>query len=323
MKALGIEPRAWHLNEGHSAFMLVERTRELTAAGVDMDEALARVKRNAVFTIHTPVSAGNERFESDLVRKLVAPMAEDSGLDLERIISLARGTDNDPGQFDMTAFSLRLTNGANAVSQLHAQTANSDLDRRPRQADPGHHQRRPSAVLDRRAVPPPVRADLGATWTTSTRARTRSGRASRASRTRSSGRRTSARSSSSRSSAGAGCRSQFARHGEAPHLLEELSEALDPDVLTIGFARRFATYKRAALLFSDEERLARILLNDAAPRPDRLRRQGPSGRPARPARHPGHLHAQPPVRSSTSASSSSRTTTSASGATSCRASMSG
>ena len=77
---------------------------------------------------------------------------------------------------------------------------------------------------------------------------------------------------------------QFARHGESPSLLEGLAEALDPDVLTIGFARRFATYKRAALLFSDEERLARILLNERAAGPDRLRRQGPSGRSTRPAR---------------------------------------
>ena len=68
LRALNIDPQAWHLNEGHSAFMLVERTRELTLNGVSMDDALERVKRNAVFTIHTPVSAGNERFDAGLVR---------------------------------------------------------------------------------------------------------------------------------------------------------------------------------------------------------------------------------------------------------------
>ena len=87
LRALEIQPQAWHLNEGHSALMLVERLRELTTEGTSMDDALPQVKRNAVFTIHTPVSAGNERFESNLVRRLVAPLDGDSGLDLERVIS--------------------------------------------------------------------------------------------------------------------------------------------------------------------------------------------------------------------------------------------
>ena len=264
LKALGIEPRAWHLNEGHSALMLVERTRELTAAGVDMDEALARVKRNAVFTIHTPVSAGNERFESNLVRKLVAPMTKDSGLDLERIISLARGTDNDPGQFDMTAFSLRLTNGANAVSQLHAETANGTWTGVPDKPILGitNGVHPPSWIGEPfRRLYEQISGDLddldagenpfwsrikgipdAQLWEAHKRQKLELAFFCR--------RR---------------LQSQFARHGEAPHLLEELSEALDQDILTIGFARRFATYKRAALLFSDEERLARILLNEQRP----------------------------------------------------------
>ncbi|HEY7598940.1 MAG TPA: alpha-glucan family phosphorylase, partial [Candidatus Limnocylindrales bacterium] len=124
LRALGVEPHVWHLNEGHSAFMIVERARELVEQGATLDEALATVKRNAAFTIHTPVSAGNERFDANLVRTLAAPLAETEGLDLERLLELGRGVDGDAGQFDMTAFSLRLTNGANAVSKLHAETAN-------------------------------------------------------------------------------------------------------------------------------------------------------------------------------------------------------
>ena len=264
LKALGIEPRAWHLNEGHSALMLVERTRELTAAGVGMDEALQRVKSNAVFTIHTPVSAGNERFEANLVRKLVGPIVKDSGLDLEQVISLARGTDNDAGQFDMTAFSLRQTNGSNAVSQLHAETANSTWTTVPdkpilgitngvhppswigepfRRLYEGH-----GADLDNLdAVDNPFWERIkfipdNLIWEAHKRQKLELAFFCR--------RR---------------LQSQFARHGEAPHLLEELSDALDEDVLTIGFARRFATYKRAALLFSDEERLGRILSNSERP----------------------------------------------------------
>jgi glycogen phosphorylase len=264
LRALHIEPKAWHLNEGHSALMLVERTRELTAAGMAMDEALERVKANAVFTIHTPVSAGNERFESNLVRRLVAPLAKDSGLDLEKIIELGRGMDNDANQFDMTAFSLRDTMGANAVSHLHAQTANSTW-----RDVPGH----PILGITNGVHPPswvgePFRrlyeqigGDLdnidasdnpfwerihdlpnNQVWEAHRRQKLELAFFCR--------RR---------------LQSQFARHGESPTLLEGLSEVLDQEILTIGFARRFATYKRAALLFSDEDRLARILLNDDRP----------------------------------------------------------
>jgi len=264
LRALGIEPRAWHLNEGHSAFMLVERTRELTVEGTPLDEALASVKRNAVFTIHTPVSAGNERFDTALVRRLAAPLAADSNLDLERIIELGRGADNDPNQFDMTAFSLRETNGANAVSQLHARTANStwsgivespilgitngvhppswlggearslygqlgaDVDDIDQQTNPFWE--RVASVPD------------GQLWDAHRRQKLELAYFARRK-----------------------LQQQFARHGEAPSLLEGLAEALDPEVLTIGFARRFATYKRASLIFSDEERLARILLDDERP----------------------------------------------------------
>ena len=264
LNALGIQPRAWHLNEGHSALMLVERTRELTATGVPMDEALARVRRNAVFTIHTPVSAGNERFDTSLVRRLAAPLAADSDLDLEKVIELGRGTDNDATQFDMTAFSLRETIGANAVSHLHAETANSTWHNLP-----GH----PILGITNGVHPPSwvgepfrrlyeqINGDLdnidssenpfweritnipnNQVWEAHMRQKLELAFFCR--------RR---------------LQSQFARHGESPSLLEGLAEALDPDILTIGFARRFATYKRAALLFSDEERLAKILLNDDRP----------------------------------------------------------
>jgi starch phosphorylase len=264
LRALHIEPRAWHLNEGHSALMLVERTRELMAAGMAMDEALERVKSNAVFTIHTPVSAGNERFDAGLVRRLAAPLVEGSGLDLERVLERGRGTDGDASQFDMTAFSLRTTNGANAVSHLHAQTANTTWSSIVKQPILGitNGVHPPSWIGGpARALYESLGADLdnldAATkpfwddvagmsdaqlWEAHRRQKLELAYFCR--------RR---------------LQSQFARHGEAPMVLEELSEALDPEVLTIGFARRFATYKRASLIFSDEERLARILLNAERP----------------------------------------------------------
>jgi starch phosphorylase len=260
LRTLGIEPDAWHLNEGHSAFMLVERTRELTAGGRSLDDAFAEVKRNAVFTIHTPVSAGNERFDANLVRRLAAPLTDGTGIDLERVLALGRGVDGDASQFDMTAFSLRLTTGANAVSQLHAATANStwndipgheilgitngvhlpswvggpvgdlfealggDLDRLESAQPEERFWQRVGSIPDRHL------------WEAHQRQKIELGFFAR-------GR----------------LRNQLARHGESPETLESLEHSFDPLILTIGFARRFATYKRASLLFSDEERLARLI----------------------------------------------------------------
>ena len=76
IRALGLAPAVWHLNEGHSAFLLAERAREYVAAGATLDDAWHGVRRDSVFTIHTPVSAGNERFDADLVRRVAGPLLE-------------------------------------------------------------------------------------------------------------------------------------------------------------------------------------------------------------------------------------------------------
>jgi starch phosphorylase len=266
LRALQIQPVVWHLNEGHSAMMLVERTRELVAQGTPFEEAAAQVRRNSVFTIHTPVSAGNERFDAGLVQRLAAPLAGPDGVDLDRVLELGRGAEGDPSQFDMTAFSLRLTNGANAVSHLHAQTANATwqaiLERPILGITNGIHVPswvgRPLRTLyeelggDLDDLDPEVRARrfwerLGQIgdhqlWAAHVRQKLELAHFAR-------GR----------------LLSQLARHGEPPEELQALSHVVDPAALTIGFARRFATYKRASLLFSDEDRLARILWNPERP----------------------------------------------------------
>jgi starch phosphorylase len=273
LRALGIAPAVWHLNEGHSAFLLAERAREFVAAGAQLDDALSQVARNAVFTIHTPVSAGNERFEADLVRRVAGPLLDGDGrprtggVPVERLLGIGRGPDDDANQFDMTAFSLRLTNGANAVSKLHAETANGtwhgivpheiqaitngihtptwlggsirELDEKYLDADMDDLDASTPATrwwerLDR--IPA---ADL---WEAHLRQKTELALFAR-------GR----------------LRYQFARHGEPPAELEELADILDPNALTIGFARRFATYKRAAMIFTDGERLARLVSNPERP----------------------------------------------------------
>ncbi len=266
LRALGVAPSAWHLNEGHSAFMLVERARELVARGQPVEDALDSVKRDSVFTIHTPVPAGNERFDADLVRKLAGSLDGPAGVDLERILELGRGIEGDPGQFDMTAFSLRMTNDSNAVSQLHAQTANATwrgLTERPiRPVTNGAHVptwvARPirriyeehGADLDNLdAEVPDLRfwerlGEVGNRKLWEAHQQQKLELAFFARRR---------------------LLSQLARHGEAPDALAALSSALDPDILTVGFARRFATYKRAALIFCDEDRLARLLWDPQRP----------------------------------------------------------
>ncbi len=267
LRALGLTPAVWHLNEGHSAFLLAERAREIVAEGRSLDDAWARVKRNAVFTIHTPVSAGNERFEADLVRRVAGPLLDAGKVPVEKVLDLGLGTDGDRGQFDMTAFSLRLTNGANAVSKLHAHTANSTwssvVDREILAVTNGVHgptwvgqpvvellSRHLDADLDKLDAGPRQdrfwerlgRIPNGDLWEAHLRQKREleifvHGR----------------------------LRNQFSRHGEAPSVLAEVETILDPKVLTIGFARRFATYKRAGLLFSDMDRLARLLWHPDRP----------------------------------------------------------
>ena len=266
LRALGIAPSAWHLNEGHSAFMLVEQVRELMTAGASQAEAFERVQCTAVFTIHTPVPAGNERFAADLVRHLAAPSMAGSGLDLEGVLEVGRPVDGDAAWFDMTAFSLRNTCASNGVSQLHAHTANEtwsgviaqpirgitngvhpptwvgepmrevfreiggDLDHLEDEYEDDRFWERLDQVPDRRL------------WDAHLEQKQRF-----------------------RQFARLRLRRQLARHGEAPSALAEIDDILDPQVLTIGFARRMATYKRAALLFSDMGRLVRLLSDPQRP----------------------------------------------------------
>ena len=147
---LGIEPAVWHLNEGHSAFLLLERARQLMAGdrGLVAAEALRRVGRNAVLTIHTPVPAGNETFDRALLAKNLAPWLHATGMPAEDLLELGRGrTDDHNAPFDMTAFVLRHASDANAVSRLHAQTATDTWQEIAGHPIRRHHQRRPRLDL--------------------------------------------------------------------------------------------------------------------------------------------------------------------------------
>ena len=271
LRQLGITPAAWHLNEGHSAFLLCERAREVVANGESLDTAWDTVRRDSVFTIHTPVSAGNERFDVDLVRRVAGPLLDGDGrpntggVPVERVLELGRGTDGSPTQFDMTAFSLHLTRVANAVSQLHAETANATWNAivpgRILGITNGVHV--PSWVGD--GLRDLYERHLGTNLDDLDRGTSRfSERVERISRT-------SLWDAHQRQKveltlfAQGRLRNQFARLGESPSTLKDLEHVLDPSIFTIGFARRFATYKRAGLLFSDIDRLARLLFDQQRP----------------------------------------------------------
>ena len=266
IRELALGPAVWHLNEGHSAFLLAERAREYMADKMSLEDAWAKVRADSVFTIHTPVSAGNERFDADLVRRVAGPLLDAGGVPVERVLELGLGVDGDRNEFDMTAFSLRLTHGANAVSQLHAVTANATwqgvIDHQILGITNGIHG--PSWIGDPIAE---LLEDLGADlddlddasetgrfWERVERIPERDLWQAHLRQKRELAHFARGR-----------LRSQFARHGEAPSVLAELEGALDPDVLTIGFARRFATYKRAGLLFTDIDRLARMLADSDRP----------------------------------------------------------
>ena len=267
LRGLGIEPAAWHLNEGHSAFLLLERARELlgTEPGLAPAEALRRVGRNSVFTIHTPVPAGNETFDRQLVAASLAPWLKKSGMPAPELLELGRGRGDEPdAPFDMTAFVLRHASDANAVSALHAATATATwaavaaheigtvtngvhvstwLGRPMRRL----YERAIGGSLGSDAAGPETFAHLDAVTDADLWGAHRQQKRELVEFLR----RRLAR--------------QFARHGEAPRGLRVLHGVLDPHALTIGFARRMATYKRADLLFRDEARLARLLSDTERP----------------------------------------------------------
>ena len=109
------------MNEGHSAFLAIERIRSLVQNGMSTDDAIAHVKASTVFTTHTPVPAGNEIFGTALIRRYVAPLANEAGITEEYLLSL--GEFGEAEAFGLTPMSLRLSAYANGVSALHGEVA--------------------------------------------------------------------------------------------------------------------------------------------------------------------------------------------------------
>ena len=226
LAALGVDATVFHMNEGHSAFLALERARELVEAGAATAEALDRVRRSTVFTTHTPVPAGNEVFDQTLVAHFLGGIAEKAGLDRAALLALGQ-VDHD-GTFGLTPLALRLSDYANGVSALHAEVARemwSALDAPIEHVTNGVH--------------------LG-TWIAPALAEL----------LREAGVRLEAPPDEGGWEAVSGLdpAALWDVHAASKRRLAERA-GLEPELLTIGFARRFATYKRAGLAFTDLERL--------------------------------------------------------------------
>jgi starch phosphorylase len=269
LKAMGVTPGVLHLNEGHSSFAVFEAIRSrMEEEGLDFYSAARQIPREVVFTTHTPVPAGHDRFTADLIEEHLGPLREQLGISQENLMGFGREHPTDDQEpFCMTVLGLKLARRVNAVSSLHGEVSRAMwrglYPDKPEDAAPIGH------VTNGVHVPswlaPQMRrlydrhlgvgwyrqsgksqtweaietVDDGELWETHF---TLKGQLLHFVRRR--------------------MREQAERRAEPAQSLKLLDKVFSPDALTIGFARRFATYKRANLLLADMERLA-AMVNDA------------------------------------------------------------
>jgi len=270
LRLLGFQPVVWHMNEGHSAFLVVERLREYVAAGMDLDAAKKRVRQTDVFTTHTPVPAGNDQFPLWLIDKYFSNIWPELGLDREQFIDLARQNQDWGDMFSMPVLALKLSEQRNAVSELHGQVSRrmwSFLwpDLRDEEVPITHitngiHTgswlaRRMRVLFDRYLGPDWLqRIDDEEMWATIDQIP--DGEMWAVHRHL---KRKLAMFANDRA------RIQWVNGRVHPVQVIAGGALMDPYSLTIGFARRFATYKRANLLLRDFDRLLRIINNPYMP----------------------------------------------------------
>ncbi len=268
LKAMGISPGVLHLNEGHSGFAVLEAIRNrMEEEGLSFEVAATQIPREVVFTTHTPVPAGHDRFNGDLIEEHLSPLREQLGISHEMLMSFGREHSSDQHeQFCMTVLGLQLSRRANAVSSLHGEVSRamwkSLFPGKEEEAVPIGHitngvhvpswlapqmcrlydrhlgvgwQERSGSARTWEEI---ENVDDGELWETHLNLKSRLLDFAR--------RR---------------AREQAERRGESPETLRNLGKVLSPDALTIGFARRFATYKRANLILADIEKLA-TMVND-------------------------------------------------------------
>ena len=272
LEALGITPGVFHLNEGHSAFATLEATRKLMKDdGLSFDDALREVAQRTVFTTHTPVPAGHDRFDAGLIEEHLGPLRDDLGISSEQLMGLGRvepKNENEP--FCMTVLGLKLSRRANAVSNLHGHVTRRMWAhlwpwRVEEEIPIGHitngvhtftwlawqmqtlYERHFPADWNSRIGEPEIwqaihDVDPGELWETHHTLKNLLLAFVRRRLSR-----------------------QCRRRGEPDEVVEAARNMFDPNILTIGFARRFATYKRADLILRDPDRLDSIVNHPERP----------------------------------------------------------
>ncbi len=270
MRELGINPNVWHMNEGHAAFLSLERCREIVASGKTFEEAAEIVRKNDVFTTHTPVPAGNDRFPMWLMEKYFSKMWGELGLTSDQFLDLGKETTTWGDQFTMPILALKLSERSNGVSKLHGEVSRAMWhflwpDRKVEEVPISHvtngvHShtwvsRRMGMVFDQylgtewrdnlddvemwkkvEDIPDEVLWEV---------------------------RRHQKRQLNSYIARSA--RRVWVTGTKHPVQIIAGGVLLEPDALTIGFARRFPTYKRGNLILRDYERLLRLLNNTDRP----------------------------------------------------------
>jgi starch phosphorylase len=270
LTALGIQPDVFHMNEGHSAFLALERIRlNVVEKKLDFYSALQVVAAANVFTTHTPVPAGQDSFSREMMQKYFGKFAKELNIPFDELFSFGQTRLNPDDPFSMTILALRLSRHANGVSKLHGEVTRS-LWKDVWSGVPTHEvpiTRITNGVHTKTWMAPEFaalyRKHLGAweehlsepefwrgvidihdaqLWETHQKLKRRLIDFVRDRE-----------------------RQRRERMGESPEFIRKVNRILDPETLTIGFARRFATYKRGTLLFSDKERLKRLVNDTTRP----------------------------------------------------------
>jgi starch phosphorylase len=270
LRRLGFEPAVWHANEGHAAFMLFERVRELVLEGASLDDAVAHVRAASVFTTHTPVPAGHDVFTRDQIDRVVGTYPEDGGVTKEAFYAFGHHPTRDHGSYHMTAMAIRLSEYVNGVSELHGRETRRIWKvlwpKRPVERVPIGHTTNGVHLATWMANPmmdlldaslgdgwgvrledpalaeDVLRIDGAALWKVHTDLKQQLLEYVREE-----------------------ARRRWRDHWKEPGHVVSAGTLLSSDALTIGFARRFATYKRADLLFRDPDRLRRLLTDPKRP----------------------------------------------------------
>jgi starch phosphorylase len=263
-RALGLSPAVWHANEGHSAFLTLERVREFVQAGRSHAEAVELVRQSTVFTTHTPVPAGHDVFSFHQIEQHFEGFWEQLGMTREAFLQLGAHPDNPGAGFNMTALAMRLAGHVNGVSREHGRVSRSmwrclwpglEEDRVPiRSITNGIHA--PTWIspemnqLYARHLGPDWagKADDPAIWHRVTDIPDSELWTARQVLKR-----------KLMSFIRERARAAWMQGRMQPHQVLASGTLLDPEALTIGFARRFATYKRATLIFSTLGRLQQML----------------------------------------------------------------